>query len=185
MSFSRAFQWYHSHLDPNWPDGTFKGRGNGLYMGHFMVISMKIYPAEYSLSFPFLIQYIVNSLLNQLDFCVSMLYCMPTFLFISSFFCLCTGILVVLFCLFVSIFVTGSCFKSRSPTHSLFYPGYESSKRRVVQGSCRPRDVSYKGRIVQAQMFTISKWFPRSKQKLHFFCENEYIVHELYDDTVN
>ncbi len=23
MSFSRAFQWYHSHLDPIWPDGTF------------------------------------------------------------------------------------------------------------------------------------------------------------------
>ncbi len=26
MSFSRAFQWYHSHLDPIWPDGTFKTR---------------------------------------------------------------------------------------------------------------------------------------------------------------
>ncbi len=25
MSFSRAFQWYHSHLDPIWPDGTFNG----------------------------------------------------------------------------------------------------------------------------------------------------------------
>jgi hypothetical protein len=24
MSFSRAFHWYHSHLDPIWPDGTFK-----------------------------------------------------------------------------------------------------------------------------------------------------------------
>ncbi len=24
MSFSWAFQWYHSHLDPIWPDGTFK-----------------------------------------------------------------------------------------------------------------------------------------------------------------
>ncbi len=24
MSFSRAFQWYHSHLDLIWPDGTFK-----------------------------------------------------------------------------------------------------------------------------------------------------------------
>ena len=24
MSFSRAFQCYHSHLDPIWPDGTFK-----------------------------------------------------------------------------------------------------------------------------------------------------------------
>ncbi len=24
MSFSRAFQWYHSHLDPIWPDGIFK-----------------------------------------------------------------------------------------------------------------------------------------------------------------
>ncbi len=24
MSFSRAFQWYNSHLDPIWPDGTFK-----------------------------------------------------------------------------------------------------------------------------------------------------------------
>jgi hypothetical protein len=35
------------------PSPSFKGRGNGLYMGHFMVISMKIYPAEYSLSFTF------------------------------------------------------------------------------------------------------------------------------------
>ncbi len=26
MSFSRAFQWYHSLLDPIWPDGTFKYR---------------------------------------------------------------------------------------------------------------------------------------------------------------
>ncbi len=24
MSFYRAFQWYHSHADPIWPDGTFK-----------------------------------------------------------------------------------------------------------------------------------------------------------------
>ncbi len=24
MSFQRAFQWYHSHADPIWPDGTFK-----------------------------------------------------------------------------------------------------------------------------------------------------------------
>ncbi len=23
MSFSRAIQWYHSHADPIWPDGTF------------------------------------------------------------------------------------------------------------------------------------------------------------------
>jgi hypothetical protein len=23
MSFSRPFQWYHSHADPIWPDGTF------------------------------------------------------------------------------------------------------------------------------------------------------------------
>ncbi len=29
MSFSRAFQWYHSHLDPFWPDGTFKLSGGG------------------------------------------------------------------------------------------------------------------------------------------------------------
>jgi hypothetical protein len=25
MSFSRHIQWYHSHADPIWPDGTFKG----------------------------------------------------------------------------------------------------------------------------------------------------------------
>ncbi len=24
MSFLRAFQWYRSHADPIWPDGTFK-----------------------------------------------------------------------------------------------------------------------------------------------------------------
>jgi hypothetical protein len=24
MSFSRPFQWYHSHADPIWPNGTFK-----------------------------------------------------------------------------------------------------------------------------------------------------------------
>jgi hypothetical protein len=24
MSFSRLIQWYHSHVDPIWPDGTFK-----------------------------------------------------------------------------------------------------------------------------------------------------------------
>ncbi len=23
MSFSRPIQWYHSHADPIWPDGTF------------------------------------------------------------------------------------------------------------------------------------------------------------------
>ena len=23
MSFSRLIQWYHSHVDPIWPDGTF------------------------------------------------------------------------------------------------------------------------------------------------------------------
>ncbi len=25
MSFSRPIQWYHSHADSIWPDGTFKG----------------------------------------------------------------------------------------------------------------------------------------------------------------
>ncbi len=25
MSFSRPIQWFHSHADPIWPDGTFKG----------------------------------------------------------------------------------------------------------------------------------------------------------------
>ncbi len=25
MSFSRPIQWYHSHADPIWPDGIFKG----------------------------------------------------------------------------------------------------------------------------------------------------------------
>jgi hypothetical protein len=25
MSFSRPIQWYHSHVDPIWPDGTFNG----------------------------------------------------------------------------------------------------------------------------------------------------------------
>ncbi len=25
MSFSMPIQWYHSHADPIWPDGTFKG----------------------------------------------------------------------------------------------------------------------------------------------------------------
>jgi hypothetical protein len=68
-----------------------------------------------------------------------MLYGMTPFLFLSSFFCLCTGILVVLFCLFVSIFVDGSCFKSRSPIYSLFYPWYESSKGRFVRGAHRPK----------------------------------------------
>jgi hypothetical protein len=24
MSFLRAIQWFHSHADPIWPDGTFK-----------------------------------------------------------------------------------------------------------------------------------------------------------------
>ena len=24
MSISRPIQWYHSHVDPIWPDGTFK-----------------------------------------------------------------------------------------------------------------------------------------------------------------
>ncbi len=24
MSFPRPIQWYHSHADPIWPDGTFK-----------------------------------------------------------------------------------------------------------------------------------------------------------------
>ncbi len=26
MSFSRPIQWYHSHADPIWPDGSFKPR---------------------------------------------------------------------------------------------------------------------------------------------------------------
>jgi hypothetical protein len=28
MSFSRPIQWYHSHVDPIWPDGTFKVKSN-------------------------------------------------------------------------------------------------------------------------------------------------------------
>ncbi len=26
MSFSRLVQWYHSHADPIWPDGTYKDK---------------------------------------------------------------------------------------------------------------------------------------------------------------
>jgi hypothetical protein len=33
MSFSRPIQWYHSHADPIWPDGTFKGRNNENFGG--------------------------------------------------------------------------------------------------------------------------------------------------------
>jgi hypothetical protein len=28
MSFSKPIQWYHSHADPVWPDGTFKETGS-------------------------------------------------------------------------------------------------------------------------------------------------------------
>ncbi len=28
MFFSRPIQWYHSHADPIWPDGTFKSNAN-------------------------------------------------------------------------------------------------------------------------------------------------------------
>jgi hypothetical protein len=28
MSYSRPIQWYHSHVDPIWPDGTFKVQKN-------------------------------------------------------------------------------------------------------------------------------------------------------------
>ncbi len=34
MSFSRAFQWYHSHLDPIWPDGTFN------VWNHYFVVNI-------------------------------------------------------------------------------------------------------------------------------------------------
>jgi hypothetical protein len=29
MSFSMPIQWHHYHVDPIWPDGTFKGGGGG------------------------------------------------------------------------------------------------------------------------------------------------------------
>ncbi len=31
MSFSRPIQWYHSHVDPIWPDGTFKIPSESLF----------------------------------------------------------------------------------------------------------------------------------------------------------
>jgi hypothetical protein len=30
MSFSRPIQWYHSHADPIWPDGTFNTQNGAL-----------------------------------------------------------------------------------------------------------------------------------------------------------
>jgi hypothetical protein len=37
MSFLRAFQWYHSHADPIWPDGTFKIQsGWTVPLNHFL-----------------------------------------------------------------------------------------------------------------------------------------------------
>ncbi len=52
MSFKGAFQWYHSHADPIWPDGTFKYTAvlqyleNGSYcnMGDFY--SQRVYEAK-------------------------------------------------------------------------------------------------------------------------------------------
>ncbi len=44
MSFSRPFQWYHSHADPIWPDGTFKQIGNKLTINqHSLRRSFKFY----------------------------------------------------------------------------------------------------------------------------------------------
>jgi hypothetical protein len=34
MSFSRPIQWYHSHADPIWPEGTFKSKTKGGYLRH-------------------------------------------------------------------------------------------------------------------------------------------------------
>ncbi len=33
MTFLRPIQWYHSHADPVWPDGTFNWRGKHSYSG--------------------------------------------------------------------------------------------------------------------------------------------------------
>ncbi len=47
MSFSRAFQWYHSHLDPIWPDGTFKLLLHSLhYTGRWKKI-YSIFPVKF------------------------------------------------------------------------------------------------------------------------------------------
>ncbi len=44
MSFSRAFQWYHSHLDPIWPDSTFNHAQHYKYKddtSHYLQFSCK------------------------------------------------------------------------------------------------------------------------------------------------
>ncbi len=34
MSFSRPIQWYHSHIDPIWPDGTFNNSSENFHRIH-------------------------------------------------------------------------------------------------------------------------------------------------------
>ncbi len=42
MFFSRPIQWYHSHADPIWPDGTFKSL-------FFNIVISKHWQAMYSI----------------------------------------------------------------------------------------------------------------------------------------
>ncbi len=48
MSFSRPIQWYHSHADPIWPDGTFISKIHQIQLTnwntHIFSIAGKIQP---------------------------------------------------------------------------------------------------------------------------------------------
>jgi hypothetical protein len=63
MSFSRAFQWYHSYADPIWPDGTFnKGfRINLISAGSISLdSSFIVYNTDTVIKFNLIKEYVEN-----------------------------------------------------------------------------------------------------------------------------
>ncbi len=119
-------------------------------MGHFMVISMKIYPAEYSLSFTFLILYIVNSLVKQLDFRLRMLsplYASFSFRKFSHFLSIPEHFIILIspnICHWFWFYLRDGFF---CEMHA-FNLGLQLTLS-FIQRTCHPRDVSYKGRVIQ------------------------------------
>ncbi len=47
MSSSRPIQWYHSHADPSWPDGTFKHVHAGIAYCTSVLVNLYLYSAHF------------------------------------------------------------------------------------------------------------------------------------------
>ncbi len=157
MSFSRAFQWYHSHLDPIWPDGTFKGKRHDIII---FFEGPKNQKSTFWISADGFHNY-------WLSFCGKNPLCLPLWNLLLI-------VKILPLTLFIKLFVAfwKPPMTLRDIPKAVCYPeNFSVSRPRMYTGNKRPfraKDCRNRNLIGLSEQ-SLNKYYQRSTQKIHIY----------------